>query len=119
MTLPKNGPRRPPNTTQSLRAAAEQYQAELQKARWRQMFGIDLAEWRVTPRGAWEVTRIGEAETHAGAEVGDLAVLCEVLDPLHDVDAGVKSRENFRGVYTSRSEPKVRCYYFRPFPDQP
>lgn len=77
-------------------------------------FGVDLREWFIAPRGAWEVTKEGEAETQAGAIVGDLAVLCDVPDSRTDLDSGVKSRDNFRGVYTTRTEPKLRCYYFAP-----
>jgi hypothetical protein len=113
MTLPSSSPSRASNTTQSLRSAAENYEAKLKRDRWLELYRIDLGEWATPPRGAWEVSLLGEAEMLAGAQLGDLAVLCDVADPNQEPNASVKTKDNFRGVYSSRSEPKVRCYYFR------
>lgn len=96
------------------------YSAQIHEASQRRIdnlivrFGVDLREWFIAPRGAWEVHDIGEAETQAGAMIGDLAVLCDVPDSRTDLDSSVKAHENFRGVYTTRTEPKLRCYYFAP-----
>ena len=100
--------------TENLTEAAERYEAALRRERWHARYGVDLAEWKNTPKGAWEVEELGDAENLAGAQIGDLAVLCDVHDRYADHDASVKSKDNFRGVYTSKSEPKMRCYYFAP-----
>lgn len=100
--------------TNNLTEAAERYQAALVRERWRSRYGVHLEDWLNAPKAAWEVETIGDAEKLAGAEIGDLAVLCDVHDRYAEHDTAVKSKDSFRGVYTSRSEPKVRCYYFRP-----
>lgn len=105
----------PPRSTEALRLTADAVGASQRRLQdLIERFGVDLRDWFIVPRGAWVVTTCGDVETWAGAEVGDLAVLCDVPDSRLDLDASVKSFENFRGVYTSRSEPKVRCYYFAP-----
>jgi len=101
--------------TEALRMSANMEAAsERRILRLIERYGVDLREWFIAPRGAWEVTEIGEVEVKAGAEIGDLAVLCDVPDSRIDLDSSAKSRDNFRGVYTTRTEPKLRCYYFAP-----
>lgn len=112
---PNQKPGKPDSSiTAKLQDVAELYAEQLRHDRWRSRYGVDLREWSHPPESVWEVEKVTDAGMLAGAQTGDLAVLCEVLDRYEDHDATVKSHENFRGVYSSRSEPKVRCYYFAP-----
>lgn len=77
------------------------------------LYGFDPTHVGSRHVNYWVVRGIGEDEIKAGAEKGDLCVKTMDTGEIPQ-DINAKARTNFVGTSTSKVDPRIRFYYFKP-----